>query len=477
MKTLVQILFKTLSFFLSILWDGLLILADALGGRRGFNARFGYEHSIASRFNFGFLVTRNGRLSRRQSFENLLVCGGTGSGKTSKILIPNLLQLKNCSLLINDPSKELYLKCSGYLSKYFDIRVLNFSDTASSGYNILSRVRSNTDVQKLADLLTKSTVDRGNNDPFWGIKTKEVLSVLIRLSLYQPKKYRNMANVLDLLNHLISSPETIDRLVVRTRDKKLLIDYKSIIAASDKVLQSILSNTKAGLQVFDDEMTAKVTAFDSIDFESLRARPTIIFLHNSIADQAYYSTLNAIVFQQFYSFILTELPRRSDLDIFIILEEASSLYVPVLPLALDNCRKYRVGTIIAIQAPEQLKTLYKNDAENIVNNCITKLYMPGLTAMDTLRELETFSGKTFYKDPKGVERIRPLLTIEDARMLNKNRSLIVHSNLPIIKGRTRAYFRSLRYKAYCSLPTMQLINRIPSRPVPLITEQLQTIPA
>ena len=285
-----------------------------------------------------------------------------------------------------------------------------------------------------------------------------------------------MANVLFFLNNLMAAnPEMIDRLIVKTGDSKLLLDYKALIATSDKVLQNILSSTKAALQIFDDEEIAKVTSYDSIDFEELRERPTIIFLHNSVADQAYYSTLNAIVFQQFYTYILTEIPNESDLDIFILLEEASSLYVPVLPLALANCRKYRVGTVIIIQAPEQLETYYGKEASNIINNCITRIFLTGLSSLNMLRELETISGKFTYKDKKGAEKTRPLITIDEARMLPANRTLILHSNEPIIKGRVSPYYKSYKYQAFCNIPPVRLQTSLTSRPIKLFAEPLQEV--
>jgi len=471
MKQVCIVLLNAVLTILSFFWDGILFIIDLFPTNKGYNAQFGYTYQIASRANKGFLISTYRKLTRKKSFENLIICGGTGSGKTSKLLIPILFNLKNCSLVINDPSKELYYKCSGYLSQFFGIQVLNFSDaTSSAGYNILSRIKKGNDIQKLADLLTRNTISGGSADPFWAIKTKETLSILIRLVLYQKKEYQTMANVLFCLNNLMANPEIIDELIVKTHDSKLLLDYKSLIATSDKVLQNILSSTKAALQIFDDEEIARVTSFDSIDFESLRERPTIIFLHNSVADMAYYSTLNAIVFQQFYTFILNGLPKKSDLDIFIILEEASSLYVPVLPIALANCRKYRVGTAILIQAPEQLETYYGKEATNIINNCITRIFLAGLSSINMLRELETISGKFTYKDKKGIDRTRPLITIDEARILPDNRTLILHANMPIIKGRVSPYYQSFKYSSYSNLPPVELHRELPERHIQFLTE-------
>lgn len=454
----------------SILGDGLLSLVDSFTRKKGFESEFGNESTIASRFNKGFVISKFRKLSRRKSYENILLSGPTGSGKTTKLLLKNLFELKNCSLVINDPSKELFENSSGYLSKFFKIRTQNFSDSAiSSGYNILSRIKKPSDVNKLAHLLVASSLDKGgNSDPFWSIQSKSIISIFIRLVLLQPEEYRNMANVLYLLNHFASNPKKIDVLVAKSKDEKLFLDYKALISTSEKTLQSIVSSAKAALQLFDDPEIAKVTSHDSISFEELRKEPTVIFLHNSISDMKYVNILNGIFFEQLYGHTLQKLPEKNELDLFIILEEASSLYIPVLPVAIANTRKHRVGNLICIQSPEQLNTFYKDEAKNIVSNCITKIFLPGQTNMDTLREIETLAGKCIHKDKNDVERIRPLITIDEIRQLPENRSLILSSNTPIIKGRTSPYYKSSKYQAMSKIPPIPLTGDISDEPLPLI---------
>ena len=461
---------KAAQFTFGITADFFSAIVDALTKQQGFNAEFGAETLVAKRYHKGFVISKNRKLTRRKSFENVLISGPTGSGKTTRLLLKNLYSLRNASIIVNDPSKELFQLASGYLSQHFKILTLNFSDsTISAGYNILSRIKKPNDINKIAHLLVAASLDKGNSsDPFWSLSVKTLLQLLIRLTLLQTVEYRNMANVINLVHYFAASPEQVDRLVAKTNDQKLILEYKSFISTPEKTLQNIVASAKAALQLFDDPEIIKTTAYDTIDFESLRQKPTIVFLHNSIGDQKYISILNSIFFEQLYGHILQQLPQKDELDLFIILEEASSLFVPILPLAVANCRKHRVGNLICVQSPGQLKTFYKDEADNIAANCVTKIFLPGQTSMDTLREIETLSGKYIYKDEKGVERVKPLITTDEIRLLPENRSLILSGNKSIIKGSTSPYWRNLNFRQYAKTPPVSLQGDIPNTPVPLL---------
>lgn len=457
-------------FIINIIGDLLQALVDAIEKKQGFNAEFGSETNIASRWNYGFLISKHRKLTRRKSFENILLAGPTGSGKTTRLLLKNLYSLKNCSLIINDPSKELFLLASGYLNQFFTIQTLNFSDsTISSGFNILSRIKKPNDVNKVAHLLVASSLDKGNNnDPFWSLQSNMLLQIFIRLILHQPEEYRNMANVVQALHYFAAQPKKVDLWIAKTHDNKLILDYKSLISTPDKTLHNIVASAKAALFLFEDPEIARTTAYDSIDFDQLRQKPTIVFLHNSISDQKYVSVLNSIFFEEMYSHILQHLPDKKELDLFIILEEASSMYIPLLPLAVANCRKHRVGNFICVQSPEQLKSFYKDEADSLVSNCVSKIFLPGQTSMEVLRDLETLSGKCIYTDDKGIERVKPLLSVDEIRLLPENRSLIVSGNQPFIKGRTSPYYKSYTYKAYSQIPPIPLKGDIPDGPLLLM---------
>jgi len=277
-----------------------------------------------------------------------------------------------------------------------------------------------------------------------------------------------MANVVHLIHVFSAYPERIDMLVAKASDEALTLAYKSFIATPEKTLQNIVASAKAALEIFQSPEVAKVTSFDSIDFDLFRQQPIALYLHISLGDQRFLSCLISIFFEQLYGYMLERVPKKSELDCFCILDEASSLYIPLLPLACANGRKNRLGTVVAVQSKGQLKTFYKDEAENIAANCVTKIHLAGLTAIDELREIETLSGKTIYKDKKGTERVKPLITVDEIRLLPNNRSLIISGNKPIVKGRVSPYWRNLTFRKMAKIPPAQLRGDVPDSVVPLL---------
>jgi len=469
MHSIVQVLGVIAFHAWAALTDGLLSLFDSTSNS-AYNAEFGKETLLASRFNRGFLISKHRKLTRRKSFENVLLAAPTGAGKSTRLVIKQLFELKKSTVIVSDPSGELYQLTSGYLSRHYRLLTLNFSRSQEScGYNPLSCIQKKSDINRIADMLVSSSLGKGS-DPYWSLQSSVLIAILIRLVLHMPKEEQHLASVLQVLNYFAADSKTVDIWIARTRDKKLILDYKSMVATPEKTLQNIVSSAKAALSAFDSEDFARVTAFDSIDFDTLRTVPTVIFLRDGIADRAYTQMLNSLFFEQVFGYLLGHLPGKKELDVFFVLEEASSLHIPLLPLFLANARKHRVGTFICCQGPDQLETLYGKEARSIFNNCITKLILPGVTSINFLKELETLSGKATLTDKNGRDTVRPLITADELRRLGDNRVLIVSGNVPYILGRTAPYWHSwFKYRIRSRIPPAPIHSDIPDTP-PILPE-------
>ncbi len=435
----------------------------------GYNAQFAPPSKILSKRESGFCLTGNRNISRQLAFQNAIAIGGTGSGKSSVILLPSLYTMSG-SFIVHDPSGELHSKSSGYLnSKGYEVKVLNFSNpSVSVFYNPLARANTNSEIQKVASMLVFAGQDGKSTDPFWNTQAVALLTLLITILKTQEEECQNLYNVRHLLNEMGGNPKSVDALFSRYADPVTFSEYKSFIAYDEKIVSGVIASCKASLQTFADLAIALVTSKDTLDMAEFRSKPIALFIQNSIADQRYYSTLTSILFEQFFSYLLSRFPSKKEQDIYLLIDEASSLNLPTLPLAVANCRKHSSGILILLQDFNQLIHNYgKYNADAIRANCTTKMFFTGLSHEQT-KELEATLGKFEYEDEKKHKAIRPLLTNDEIRTLKSNQALILSGNNNPMLVSLKPYYKKAEYRKYSEIPPVESMHHEMSDSIPLL---------
>lgn len=443
--------------------------------KEGYDAKFVWAGSLLSRKYTGFCLTGTKSLSKKFSYQNALIIGGTGTGKSSIVLIPSILSMEG-SFVIHDPSGELFSKSAGYLfQKGYDIKVLNFArPEKSSGYNPLDRAKSSSEIQKVANLLVENSLGGRAKDPFWNTQATALLTMLVTILKKQEAEYQSLYNVRQLLNRLGSNPESVDKLFIKDADEVLFSEYKSFLSYDEKVISGVIATCKAALQIFNDEAVARVTCADNLDFQKFREIPTALYIQNSVADQKYYSILTSIFFEQFFSFLLSRFPEKEENDIFLLIDEASSLNLPTLPLAVANVRKHRSGIMLLVQDFGQIIHLYgKNDSDGIKSNCFAKMYFTG-TSFETSKELEQTLGKYQYEDEKKHTVVRSLMTNDEIRTMKDNRAILICGNRKPIMARLRPYYKRSRYRNFSQLEEPELSSNAIEGAIPLLPLTIKT---
>src|SRR3569832_2092084 len=445
-KALFKLIEETLRFLYEL---GEMLLTGIPKKNKGYKADFIPAWNILSSRYTGFCLTGRKNLSVKHAYQNALVIGGTGTGKSSIVLIPSLYSMTS-SFIVHDPSGELYFKSAGYLqNKGYEVKVLNFANPAiSCGYNPLIRAYSASDVQKVASMLVDNALGGKTKDPFWNTQAVSLLSLLITILKKQEPQFQNLFNVRQLLNALGGNPEAVDALFSKDADDILFAEYKSFIAYDEKVVNGVIATCKAALQIFSDESVAKVTCFDNLDFQEFRDKKVALFIQNSVADQKYYSVLTSIFFEQFFSYLLGCFPKEGEQDIFLLIDEASSLNLPTLPLAVANVRKHRSGIMLLLQDYGQLVHLYGSHyAGAIKSNCFAKMYFTG-QSLETTKELEQTLGRYEYEEEDGKKVVRPLMTNDEIRTMQSNRALLICGHNKPIMVRLKPYYKRYAYKQY-----------------------------
>jgi type IV secretion system protein VirD4 len=437
--------------------------------KRQFNAEFVSAGSLLSSTSFGFCLDGKRSLSIKNSYQNALVIGGTGTGKSSIVLVPSLYRMQS-SFVVHDPSSELSKMTKGYLQlRGYKVKILNYANwKASCGYNPLARARTNSEIQKVASLLVRASLGTDSKDPFWNTQASALLSMLITILKTQPKEFQNLFNVRQLLNQLGGNPKAVDSLFSRYANEVLFAEYKSFIAYDQKVVSGIVATCKAALQIFSDDSVATVTSFDSLDFQQFRDEKVALFIQNSVADQKYFSVLTSIFFEQFFEFVLGRFPSKGEQDIFFLIDECSSLFLPTLPLAVANVRKHYCGILLLLQDYAQLIHSYgRNDADAIRSNCFTKVYFTG-QSHETTKELESLLGKYEYLGEKGEKVVRPLMTNDEIRTIKSNRAILVCGNQKPMLAKLTPYYKNSRFRAYSEYKAVENESEVASQAVPIL---------
>jgi type IV secretory pathway TraG/TraD family ATPase VirD4 len=440
---------------------------------QGYNADFASESSLLSTRNKGFCLTGTKNLSVKHSYQNAIVIGGTGVGKSSVVLIPSLYSMSG-SFIINDPSGELFAKTSGALAKKgYDIKVLNFTKPeSSSGYNPIKRAGDSSSIQKVASLLVENALGGKGKDPFWNTQAVSLISMLITILKTQDDAYCNLYNVRQLLNKLSGGKEKegeVDALFSQYADDILFSEYKSFINMDDKVTTSVIATCKSALQIFNDESVARVTCFDNIDFQDFRDRLTALYIQNSTTDQKYYSVITSLFFEQFFSYVFSRFPKDSEQDIFLLIDEASSLRLPTLPLACANVRKHRAGIMLLLQDFNQLIYQYgKQEADGIKSNCFGRLVFTG-SSFEQCKEMSELMGKYTYEDEDKKKVVRSLMLPEEIRTMKDTEAILVCGHFLPIKANLKPHYKSTQYRNYANSAPAVIVSHAPAGAVPILT--------
>jgi type IV secretion system protein VirD4 len=452
LSSLVEVTGKGFSEFGRTFYNIFLATSDERD-RYAYRASLQTTESVLSRGSHGYCLNGTHNLSTKDSFMNGMIIGGTGVGKSATVLIPSLLTMRG-SFVIHDPSGELHTKTAySLLQRGYIIKTINFSDyEASVAFNPLLRIQNQSDINKVAEMLVRTSMKGGGQESFWNLQAQSIIRILITILLTQETKYRNLANVKHLLDCILAKPKELDKLFSRFADDKLFNEYAGIQAYDVKLRTSIIATCQSVLQLFTDSSVAQITSHDTLNMGEFRKQPTALFIQNNVTEQVYFSVLTSLLFEQFIKYTLQNLPSDKDLPIFFLIDEASSLTLPGLPVAIANIRKYRSGILLCYQTFNQvIQTYGKDDAETIRGNCYAKLYFTG-QPQQTAEELERLVGKIEYTDAKGIKKIRPLLTSDQIRSMPIEKALLIAGHHRPIRLDMTPYYKNYVFRKATAIP-------------------------
>ncbi len=346
--------------------------------------------------------------------KNVLIIGGSGSGKTRFWLKPNLMQCVSkeypCSFVVTDPKGDIVVDCGKLLLRaHYDIRILNtINFKKSMHYNPFAYIHSEKDILKLVTtLIANTTGNAKSGDDFW-VKAETLLyTALIGYIDYEaPEEERNFSTLIEMINSMEVHEDdeeyknNVDLLFEELEKEKpqhfAVRQYKKYKLAAGKTAKSILISCGARLAPFDIQELRDVTAYDELELDTLGDRKTALFLIMSDTDDTF-NFLIAMCYTQLFNLLCEKADDvyggRLPVHVRCLIDEAANIgQIPRLEKLIATIRSREISCCLVLQAQSQLKAIYKDNADTIIGNMDCSIFLGGKEP-GTLKELAAALGK------------------------------------------------------------------------------------
>ena len=385
------------------------------------SARWGTPKDIepfqAPKFADNIILTKTERLMmsnrppdpKNARNKNVLVVGGSGSGKTRFWLKPNLLQCHS-SYVVTDPKGSIVVECGNALLKNgYKLKILNtINFKKSMHYNPFAYVHSEKDILKLVTTLMTNTKGEGSGgDPFWEKSERLLLTALIAYLHYEaPVEEQNFATLLEMLNtmQVLEDDEEyqnpVDLLFEELAKKKPNSfagrQYKLYKLAAGKTAKSILISCGARLAPFDIQELRDLTMYDELQLDTLGDKKTALFLIMSDTDSTF-NFLISMVYTQLFNLLCDKADDvyggKLPIHVRCLIDECANIgQIPNLEKLVATIRSREISACLVLQARSQLKAIYKDNADTIVGNMDSQIFLGG-SEPTTLKDLSEMLGK------------------------------------------------------------------------------------
>ena len=375
------------------------------------------EPFMAPKFADNIILTKTERLMmsnrppdpKNARNKNVLVVGGSGSGKTRFWLKPNLLQCHS-SYVVTDPKGSIVVECGNALLKNgYKLKILNtINFKKSMHYNPFAYVHSEKDILKLVITLMTNTKGEGSGgDPFWEKSERLLLTALIAYLHYEaPVEEQNFATLLEMLNtmQVLEDDEEyqnpVDLLFEELAKKKPNSfagrQYKLYKLAAGKTAKSILISCGARLAPFDIQELRDLTMYDELQLDTLGDKKTALFLIMSDTDSTF-NFLISMVYTQLFNLLCDKADDvyggKLPIHVRCLIDECANIgQIPNLEKLVATIRSREISACLVLQARSQLKAIYKDNADTIVGNMDSQIFLGG-SEPTTLKDLSEMLGK------------------------------------------------------------------------------------
>jgi type IV secretion system protein VirD4 len=392
--------------------------------------------------NTGFKISTNKRLSEKASQEHIIIIAPTGAGKTTSEYIPNLLEdnLKG-SIIIADPKGELYKLTHKYQESIGRKTILYKPLEGKIEYNPLKECKTNSEVYQLAQNLLINgalSIELQTGKKAGGVEWLQMSQSLLTAALLYSDTIQNALKLI-----INNTTETLDLIFQDCENEAVQTQYNAFKMCLDspKTMSSIKITISSNLQLFLDDLKINKSSFNVY---TLREKPTALYISYPENKSNYLSPLMACIYSQLIDKLIDSYTDTSMPIHFLVDEFANQGQWANMSQNVATARSRKIAFILCLQSISQLKQIYGHDnALSILNNCKTKIILPGISDIETLKYISELCGEEeilVQQEGRKVKTKKLLFTLDEVRRLKDDELLIISKNFrPILETQNTWY--------------------------------------
>lgn len=478
---------KTLEFPFKVIGKGLVYLFKERTLTKITGAKFSEKRDYERYLNPGnkglLLDGLDARLSEQESFQNVCLMARVGAGKTSRYIIPNVLDKarQNCSIVVNDPKGEVFENTSAYMQQCgFKVLVIDPQNIErSSHFNPLAEAREFIELEQIAEIIVRSGLpSNSGKDDIWlqgAIRFVSLFLKCLKNAGDENPEFFTLSNLNYLFQNYGRNGSPLDTFMsnysvdpVNPADESIWNEWLGLQSGNEEGIQSFVLNAITSLKSLSNPNIAKVTSKSDIDLEALRHQKTIIYFITPAQYGDYYSFLTSLFFRSVFNACMRTLPNKKTLPVYILYDEFGNSTIPNFHSTANTIRGYKVSLSIVLQTISQLDTRYGRDyAKSIQGGFNTYMTLSGADHQ-TAEFFEAIIGKVRERqrkeldDPSSEYREYNLINAAEVRTIEADEALIVSANRQPVKLKSTPYFQYGKFKRQSKRGACQMIKPGPS---------------
>jgi type IV secretory pathway TraG/TraD family ATPase VirD4 len=409
------------------------------------------------------------RLSERDSMQNVCVMARIGAGKTSRYIIPNVLDKarSKCSIVVNDPKGEVFEATSEHLRRSgFNIVVIDPENlNCSSHFNPFSEASNEIEIEQVAEILVRSgSSSHGGKDDFWIQGAVRFASLFIKClknaGRRNPEVY-NLHNLNFLFQNFGEDGRSLDEFMIKNAvnpddplDDSLWNEWQGALTGNKEGVQSFILNGITALRSLSNKNIALLTSYSDINLEDIREKKTIIYMITPAQHAEYYSFLTSLFFRSVFNACMRKLPSSGTLPVYVLYDEFGHSTIPNFVSTANTIRGYGVSISIVLQSISQLSARYGAEyAHSIQGGFNTYLTYAGADP-ETAEFFERIAGRVRERQREQIldhmdqYQEYNLINAGEVRTIPSDQALIVSGNRQPIKVGTTPYFENWSMKRH-----------------------------